>query len=451
MLTADEPHLYHSDESPLRVMNFQMFPGLFVTAGGPRSDRSLLEALAKRGNEALLFVACFFHETQNEQVIVDSVELIHPPMESSKDVRLFRMTVNQVKVVAYCMDDLDDSYFPKAFPAEWFIGKAENEQMDFLTQLIRQEVQRFQPTHFLCNSTLSLLVADTFMPYEISGIKTIVITHVTNVLPFGPLDVNPLLSEVWPEEFNSHYTKVMESKITGVWAVSKALKDYIYKYGSTKIKVKHFPLHPSRFDAANAPRHHNFDNPEARVVIINPGTIKGFSIFYSLAKKMVHTQFLAVKSWDVTEYQASLLTNLPNVELVPSMPTLEPIWERTKILLVPSLWLETFGNVVVEAMLRGIPVICSDVGGIPEAKCGVNYGIIPVAMATNEKELDEVEAQRHGPLKVRKNPILPWEEHVTSLLNDRALYERISEESYQASHKSLQIEDSAYEKFLREF
>ena len=46
---------------------------------------------------------------------------------------------------------------------------------------------------------------------------------------------------------------------------------------------------------------------------------------------------------------------------------------HTRILLVPSLWGEAFGLVVVEAMLRGIPVLASNVGGLVEAKLGVDY------------------------------------------------------------------------------
>ncbi|ORX92131.1 UDP-Glycosyltransferase/glycogen phosphorylase [Basidiobolus meristosporus CBS 931.73] len=448
--SASSGHL--SEDDHIRIMVVQVFPGLFAAAGGPRSDKSLLEALSLQGHEALLFLGCFAHEVEDKQVTINSVEIIHPPTEQPKEVRLYRLTVNQISMVAYCIDDLGgNGFLPQMFPSEWLLGKGENKMLDFYTNLIRKEVRQFQPSHFLYSDLISQFAASEFMPQEKSGIKTIAITHVTNILPFGPQDVNPVISATWPEDFNPTYTKLLESKVTGVWAVSKAVQEYIYRYGSTRIPVKHFPLHPSRFDVANAPKYANFDNPEARVLAINPGTLKGFSIFYPLAVAMPDTKFLAVRSWDVSEYQASQLADLPNVELLAPMPTLEPVWQRTKILVVPSIWLETFGNVVVEAMLRGIPVVCSNAGGVPEAKCGILRGTIPVVLATNERELDEEEIKRHGPLKIPQNDIQPWIDEINLLLNDRELYERISTESREAALSLLDIQDSDYVTFLNSF
>jgi glycosyltransferase involved in cell wall biosynthesis len=66
----------------------------------------------------------------------------------------------------------------------------------------------------------------------------------------------------------------------------------------------------------------------------------------------------------------------------------DPVLQQMAVVLVPSIWLEAWGMVVVEAMLRGIPVVVSDAGGLPEACLGagavlpVNKIQIPVDQAT---------------------------------------------------------------------
>jgi len=45
---------------------------------------------------------------------------------------------------------------------------------------------------------------------------------------------------------------------------------------------------------------------------------------------------------------------------------LDRLFRRSKAVLVPSLWYENAPNVVLEAQARGIPVIASDIGSLPE-------------------------------------------------------------------------------------
>ena len=44
---------------------------------------------------------------------------------------------------------------------------------------------------------------------------------------------------------------------------------------------------------------------------------------------------------------------------------------------MPSIWYEGFGLIAMEAMLRGVPVISSDSGGLKEAKHGTGF-VVPV-------------------------------------------------------------------------
>ena len=65
-----------------------------------------------------------------------------------------------------------------------------------------------------------------------------------------------------------------------------------------------------------------------------------------------------------------------------------PIMKNCKLLLLPSLW-EGFGLVAVEALALGLPVVCSNVGGLPTI---VNDECGKICYAENEyvKEIDKL-------------------------------------------------------------
>ena len=58
---------------------------------------------------------------------------------------------------------------------------------------------------------------------------------------------------------------------------------------------------------------------------------------------------------------------------MPNPRNIDEMLRATRILLMPSLWYEGFGLIVMEAMLRGIPVVASDSGGLREAKAGTGF------------------------------------------------------------------------------
>ncbi len=108
------------------------------------------------------------------------------------------------------------------------------------------------------------------------------------------------------------------------------------------------------------------------------------------------------------------------------------VLQHIKILLVPSLWGEAFGQVVVDAMLRGIPVIASDLGGLTEAKLGVPY-LLPVNPI---REYVNKPLAAPAPVIPEQN-IEPWISAIQRLTTDRTHYNAISQQSYQASHQFL--------------
>jgi glycosyltransferase involved in cell wall biosynthesis len=67
---------------------------------------------------------------------------------------------------------------------------------------------------------------------------------------------------------------------------------------------------------------------------------------------------------------------------------------RAADLFVSTTFQDPFNNTVLEAMGTGLPVICSDVGALPEvARDGSNGWVLPVANRTSEVIAEEITAR----------------------------------------------------------
>jgi glycosyltransferase involved in cell wall biosynthesis len=164
--------------------------------------------------------------------------------------------------------------------------------------------------------------------------------------------------------------------------------------------------------------------------MINPCAYKGISIFLELAKRLSAVKFAVVPTWGTTSANLAALEALPNMQVLAPADDINNIFAQTRVLLVPSLWGEAFGQIAVEAMLRGIPVLASNVGGLSEAKLGVDY-LLPVRPI---ERYEEALNDRMMPLPVvPEQSIGPWFETLRGLLSDRRLYERLSMASREAA------------------
>jgi glycosyltransferase involved in cell wall biosynthesis len=142
-----------------------------------------------------------------------------------------------------------------------------------------------------------------------------------------------------------------------------------------------------------------------------------------------------------------LLDPLPNVRILPNAREIDDILSQTRVLLMPSLWYEGFGLIAMEAMLRGIPVVSSDSGGLREAKCGTGY-VIPVqAIERYQPVYDE-----HGMPRpiLPPNDVAPWVDALAELTGDRSAWERESAASREAATAfAATLEAGAMEDWLR--
>ena len=277
---------------------------------------------------------------------------------------------------------------------------------------LKEQMSNFEPAWTLvsCEDPAQTLLQAAL---EMDSSRVVSIVQTPLALPFGP------------ESFLASPAKAALFRQTaGVITICHYLKNYMFQWGGLDSVV----IPPPVFGEGPFRRFRNFDN--GSVTIINPSAIKGLSIFLALARAFPAIDFAAVPTWATTNSDLACLRELENVDLLKPADEIDGILSQTRVLLVPSLWGEGFGYVIVEAMLRGIPVLASDVGGAPEAKLGVDY-VLPVNPITQyEERLDD----RRLPVPITpEQNIGPWVEALRSLLSDRTHYEELSEASRQAA------------------
>jgi glycosyltransferase involved in cell wall biosynthesis len=108
------------------------------------------------------------------------------------------------------------------------------------------------------------------------------------------------------------------------------------------------------------------------VVFINPVPEKGVELAVEIAARCSEIPFVFVKGWPLSLGDHWRLRKnarrLSNVTIVERCEDMRNIYRVCHILLVPSKWTrETWGRVASEAHFSGIPVLGSNIGGLPEA------------------------------------------------------------------------------------
>jgi len=224
--------------------------------------------------------------------------------------------------------------------------------------------------------------------------RTVYIVHGHHDLPFGP----------WAEEIDPVRHELLREAAV-VIAVSKYSVEYLREHGSLSAHRLHFPVYGSGPFATLG----SLDR--GCVTLIKSSVSKGAGIFLELARRFPHQPFAASR-WGADAGTLTALEKLPNVAIFDPADDIEQVLSTTKILLVPSTAPETFGLIAPEAMIRGIPVLASDIGALKEATFDTG-STLPVQPAEF----------RHGVYSSPPQDLAPWCEALGRLIDDRQAYE----------------------------
>ncbi len=281
-----------------------------------------------------------------------------------------------------------------------------------LSAHVLRQARELEPTWTLVSSEdPGQILLETAL--QATPARVIYLAHTPQMLPCGPRCFFPSLAR----------TQLLQ-QVAGIITVSNYLQTHIRRWSGLESVVMRFPVYGS----GPYPRRGNFN--QGFITLINPCAYKGLAIFLALARALPQVQFAAVPTWGATREEQSVLAQLSNVSILPPTDDIDQIFAQTRVLLVPSLCDEAFGLVAVESMLRGIPVLASNVGGLAEAKLGVDY-VLPVSpIERYESRFDD----RLKPLAiVPEQDIQPWLETIQALLSNRAHYDQLADASRTAA------------------
>ncbi len=267
--------------------------------------------------------------------------------------------------------------------------------------VLRQQIREFHPDWVLVSSEdlgHSLLRE---AQHSAPG-RVVYLAHTPQFFPFGPASWNP-----------GNDGADLVRNAAGIVAIGHHMAEYIER----SIGCRAVVIHPPIYGAGPFAAYGNFER--GLVTMINPCAVKGLPIFLETAGRMPDVEFGVVPGWGTTADDRLALERMPNVRILPNAPKIDDVLARTRVLLMPSLWYEGFGLIVMESMLRGIPVVSSDSGGLVEAKRGTGY-VIPVkTIERYEPVFDEHAMPR--PV-VRENDVSPWVAALRELLGNRDAY-----------------------------
>ena len=347
--------------------------------GGDKSNRLLMEALAAQGHEVVVVARVEDFGNSSHQRLLEQLAARGISVTGEDSARIqFRLNGVEVRVLT-----------GEPFLRAYFSAQIAEFDPDVIL------TSTDDPAHLMLHCAL-----------HASRARVVYLIRATIAVPFGP-----------DSAMRSDAHTAALRQVDGVVAVSEYVARYAREWGN--LDAVHVPislLEPREYAAVG-----RIDN--RFVTMVNPCAVKGLPIFLALAEQMPNVEFAAVPTWGTTAADLAALRGRPNITVLDPVDDIHQVFEQTRVALVPSLWAEARSRIILEAMVRGIPVIASHVGGLAEAMLGMDYllHINPViryrpAMDELMVPLAEIPAQNIG----------PWRATLERLLSDVAHYDDLA-------------------------
>lgn len=368
----------------LLAHNSTYYPGL---GGGDKSNRLLMEAVAALGNQVRVF-------TRTERLD----EAAHERFIDDLGKRGVDGTANEHGEVRFTLNGVE------------VVTLTRNPQ---LRLRFAAQIEEFDP---------DIIVTSTDDPAQLlfdiavkaKRARVVYLVRATIAVPFGP-DSSAV---------NERKTESLR-QADGIVGVSHYVARYVRQH--TGLDAVHVPI--SLLEPSDTyPDLGRFANPY--VAMVNPCAVKGISIFLGLADRLPDVQFCAIPTWGTQPEEVAALQRRPNVHLMDPVDSIDILFEKTKVMLVPSVWAEARSRICLEAMSRGIPVVAADVGGLHEAKLNVPY-LVPVNPIRHYKAT--LDTSMVPIADVPPQNIEPWVDVVGRLTHDEAHWQEISSASRKAA------------------
>jgi amino acid adenylation domain-containing protein len=370
----------------MKILLTMNLPYTRAYGGANRSNRALAEALAARHHSvcvvapALAAVSPITHQQFVEELTAEKVRV-----NTKGEIDVFNLNGVQIHAVvepsrlcSYVVEQI------REFEPDWSLVSSEDRSQSLLEAVLRAHDSR-----------------------------VIYLAHTPQMFPFGPAGLYP----------GKRRTELI-GQTTSIVTISQFVADYIRKWTG----FESFVHHPPHYGSVPFPNFGSIENDY--VLMMNACGVKGISIFLALARALPDIKFAALPGWGTTNRERAVLSTLPNVVLINNSKNLDDILRRTRVLLMPSLWVEGFGMAVIDAMVRGIPVLAANWGGLIEAKLGTDY-LLPVRPI--ERFEDRLDENLLPVPVVPEQDIHPWQNALSRLVSDGDLYERQSAAAHDAA------------------